>query len=223
MTYLGDATSLGKFPSQPSGGASNILTLDPLANRGGSVLKNRINLIASHMFKQQKEHEEAMRHTDIVFNELLDHLDELVTYFREAFSSRNIPSSRIYAEKDPDRSIGILNILWHSMSFTARGNTKPLALYRHGREPIFTGRILALRGDFQDVSSQLQDQDYPDILQYEIASLYVPADKTSPAVMRIRHLGEKEQFFHQSDAAQMFLLKTIEMICGGGFFHEQDE
>lgn len=190
--------------------------------RSSKAMQSRVGLIASHMMKQYQEHEEALRNTNQLFSELLDDLPGLCDCFRESFAERNIPASRVFAEVDADRSVGIVNILWNAISFTARGNTKPLALFRPGRTPIFTGRIVALHGDFQDVSSELQDQEYPAILQYEIASLYVPADKTSPAVMKIKHLGEEEQFLHQADAPRQFLLKTVEMICGGGYFHEKE-
>src|SRR5690606_10968688 len=105
---------------------------------------------------------------------------------------------------------GILNVLWHSLSFTTRGNTKPLALNRPGRTPLFTGRIVALHGDFLTLSGSLQSPSFADLLQHELASLYVPADPGSPAVMRIRHLNGEEHYFHQVDAARLFLLKTTE-------------
>lgn len=190
--------------------------------RSSKAMKNRVGLISAHMVKQWKEHEDAMANTNRLFNQLLDDLNDVCDCFRQAFTERNIPASRVFCEIDADRSVGILNVLWNALSFTSRGNTKPLALYRPGRSPIFTGRIVALHGDFQDMASDLQDQEYPDILQFEIASLFVPADINAPAVMRVRHLGDQEQFIHQADAPRLFLLKTIEMICGGGGFHEKE-
>jgi hypothetical protein len=194
----------------------------PVEHRASKALRNRVNFITSHLFKQLKDHEEALVNTNRLFDQLLDDLDSVCECFREAFTERNIPSSRVFTEIDADRSVGILNILWNTLSYTARGNTKPLALQRTGRPPLFTGRILALHGDFQDVAMELQDQEYPGMLQYEIASLYVPADTTAPAVMTIKHLGDQEHYLHQADAPRMFLLKTIEMVCAGGYFHERD-
>lgn len=202
--------------------ASSFYQSIPAEPRVNKAMRNRVDLIASHMLKQYKEHEDALNNTNQMFYELLDELEALCDCFREAFTQRNIPSSRVFNEVDADRSVGIVHILWNALSFTTRGNTKPLAMYRPGRSPIFTGRILALNGDFHDVTMDIQDQEYPGILQYEVASLYVPADKTSPAVMTIKHLGDQEHYFHQSDAPKLFLLKTIEMICGGGYYHEKD-
>jgi hypothetical protein len=190
--------------------------------RESKALGNRVGMIAAHMLKQLKEHEQAIQNSNLLFEALLKDLESVCASFREAFAQRDVPGNRIFFEIDADRSVGILNILWHTISFTTRGNTRPLALYRPSREPIFTGRIVALHGDFQDMVLDVEDQTYPNLLQYEIASLFVPADKTAPAVMKVRHLGDEEHYMHQADASMMFLLKTVEMICGGGFFHEKD-
>jgi hypothetical protein len=186
------------------------------------TIRNRVSMIASHMRRQHDEHRLAVSNTNEIFNQLLDSLHVVAESFRDTLNADDIRHGRVFVEVDADRSVGILNILWHAISFTARGNTKPLALFRYGLEPIFTGRIVALRGDFLDAGNEMSDMDFPEILEYEIASLYVPADPTSPAVMKVKHLGDKEHFLNQADAPQLFLLKTIEMICGGGFFHENE-
>jgi hypothetical protein len=190
--------------------------------RSLKALQNRVGMIANHMVSQWESHEQAIKNAEGVFQALLNDLDPLCDSFRDVFSHRSISGNRVFAEVDADRSIGILSILWHSISFTMRGNTKPFALNRVGRPPLFTGRIVALQGDFHDLALELEDPSYPELLEYEIASLYVPADPTAPAVMKVKHLGEEEQFFHQSEAPRLFLLKTIEMICSGGFYHERD-
>ncbi len=188
--------------------------------RGMKLIQKQVDFLASHMQKQLIEHERALTCTNRVFEELLQNMDILAHFFQEAFEARESQAGRVFFSCDADRSLGILNILWHAISFTVRGNTRPMALFRTGREPLFTGRILALSGDFQDPSSPLYNIHYPDILQHEVASLYLPADPTAPAVMKIKHLGAEELYFHQADAARSFLLKTIEIVCGGGFFHE---
>ena len=195
---------------------------DPNAVR---AIQQKVDLLAAHMQKQQKEHEEAMRNTYQVFELLLQDLDNFVECFEVAFKNRSAEfggesEPRIQYQADPDRSVGILRILWHAMSFTTRGNTKPLALNRPGRPPLFTGRIIALNGDFLDSRSNLQTANFHDLLENEIASLYVPADASVLAVMSINHLSGEEFYFHQADAPRRFLLKVVEIICGGGFFHE---
>jgi hypothetical protein len=193
-----------------------------IVRRKNSVTQERVNLIASHMFKQYKEHQQATSNTTQMFYRILNDMREVTDYLRQSFSARGVESSKIFCEIDADRSVGIINILWHSISFTTRGNTKPQALYRENESPLFTGRILALNGDFQDASLDIQDQEYPDILRCEIASLYVPADTTSPAILKIKHIGNKEFKINQIDASKEFLLKVIEIICGGGIYHENE-
>ncbi len=195
------------------------------------AIQQKVDLLAAHMQKQMKEHDAAMANTHRVFEYLLQDLENFVECFEAAFTERALSpgengemdalnAPRIQYQGDPDRSVGILRILWHAMSFTTRGNTKPLALNRPGRPPLFTGRIIALNGDFLDSRSPLQTANFQDLLQHEVASLYVPADPAAPAVMSIKHLAGEEVYFHQADAPRRFLLKVVEIICGGGFFHE---
>ncbi len=195
---------------------------DTLTTERPSAIKERINIVASHMFKQYKEHLQASSNTSRMFKRILEDMDEITEHLQKAFDLRGVSKTQIFSETDADKSVGILNILWHCISFTTRGNTKPQALYREDGEPLFTGRILALNGDFQDAALDIQDQEYPDILQCEIASLYVPADTTAPAIMKVKHLGNKEFQVNQIDAPKQFLLRVIEIICGGGIYHEDD-
>ncbi len=195
---------------------------DTLTTERPSAIKERINIVASHMFKQYKEHLQASSNTSRMFKRILEDMEEITEHLQKAFDLRGVSKTQIFSETDADKSVGILNILWHCISFTTRGNTKPQALYREDGEPLFTGRILALNGDFQDAALDIQDQEYPDILQCEIASLYVPADTTAPAIMKVKHLGNKEFQVNQIDAPKQFLLRVIEIICGGGIYHEDD-
>ncbi len=190
------------------------------------AIQQKVDMLAAHMQKQLQEHEAAMMNTRQVFEGLLYDLESFSACFQQAFESR-LPEQqaelqpRIHVQADPDRSVGILHILWHAISFTTRGNTKPLALNRPGRPPLFTGRIVALNGDFLDARSNLHAAQFSDVLHQEIASLFVPADPAAPAVMQMKHLAGEELYFHQADAPRRFLLKVVEITCGGGFFHEQ--
>jgi len=190
------------------------------------LIQQKVDLLAGHMYSQQKEHEAAMINTYRVFDGLLSDLESYAACFKAAFEERlpevnELTEPQVRSQSDPDRSVGILHVLWHTMSFTTRGNTKPLALNRPGRPPMFTGRIIALQGDFLDAHSPLPRLGVPDLLQHEVASLFVPADPNSPCVMRLKHNNGEELFFHQADAPRRFLLKVVEVVCGGGFYHEQ--
>ena len=190
--------------------------------RSFQLVNKRVGLLAGHMTHQLCQHQQALRNTKLIFNQLLEDLPALCTTFKEAFKGADgVDTGRIFKEIDPDKSVGVLNILWHCLSFTSRGNSKPLALFRPDKDPVFTGRILAIRGDFLDISHTYDTQQFSDLLSFELASLYIPSDPLEPAIMRIPHLGEEEQLLNQGDAARLFLLKTIEMVCGGGFLHEQ--
>ncbi|WP_303672708.1 hypothetical protein [Vampirovibrio chlorellavorus] len=190
------------------------------------AIQQKVDMLAAHMQKQLSEHEAAMRNTHQVFDYLLQDMENFVECFQSAFEARHLEGKeaqlpRIRSQMDPDRSVGILQILWHAISFTTRGNTKPLALNRPGRPPVFTGRIIALNGDFLDTRSNLHAASFSELIHQEIASLYIPADPTAPAVMSMKHLSGEEIYFHQADAPRRFLLKVVEIVCGGGFFHEQ--
>lgn len=211
-----------KKQHQPSGAATNYLQLEEgVKQQNTQLMCKKIDTIATHMTQQLSEHEMAMKSTQQVFNALLDELPKVKGYFKTAFQQQALDEGRIYTEIDPDRSIGILNILWHTITFTTRANTKPLALFRQGNTPLFTGRILAMRGDFQDISYRYETQQFSDLLPFELASLFVPASPYEPAILKIPHMGQEELYVKQEEASDVFLMKCIEMVCGGGFLHEE--
>lgn len=201
--------------------AAALAPLEINTERTAQVIERRIGMLAGHMSHQLTQHQRAMTNSNRLFDELLDDLNTTAETFRTAFNARDVAAEQIYTEVDPDRSVGILRVLWHSISFTTRGNRQPLALFRPGRDPLFTGRILAMRGDFQDITLTWDPQQFHELLPFEISSLYVPADETEPAIMKVPHLGEQEWYFPQEEAARLFLMKTVEMVCSGGFLHEQ--
>lgn len=185
----------------------------------GRGVQNRIDTMASQLFMQYKAHQSAERRTARMFEDLLCHLESVVTGFQHSLSSRDVPKGQISARMDADRSVGILNILWHTVSFAPRNNTKPLALKRSEQEPMFSGRIVAFLGDYTQLCSQNPSQAVGEMIDEELASLYVPSNPVEPAVMRYKDGGE-ELYFHQMDAPQQFLMKVLEAVCAGGYFHE---
>lgn len=212
-----DLEHFTEFPHEP-----RVQQRESLLSRGetmGGGARKRIDFMASHIFYQLKEHEAAQKRTSTMFEQLLCQLEETVVTFQQSFLTREIPAGNVYARIDADRSVGILHLLWHTISFTTRGNTKPMALRRNGRDPLFTGRIVALLGDYQESILIHHSQEHQDLLEDELASLYIPGSPAQPAVMRFRH-SKEELFFHQAEATQQFLLKILESVCGGGYFHE---
>lgn len=187
-----------------------------------AILKERLSLVSSHMAKQLKEYNESTKNTNIVFANMIKVMEEVIEILRNNFEEKGINPNQISFSCDADKSVAILSILWHSISFTMRENIKPQALYRSDNAPLFCGRIIALNGDFQKASLDITDIEYPDILNCEIASLYIPADKRADAIMKIKHVGNIEYKINRTDCAKEFLLKVIEIICGGGFYHEEN-
>src|SRR3712207_5411227 len=113
-----------------------------LETTSGKTVQKKVNYLAVHMQRQMQEHQLAMYNTHQVFEGLLQHLDPLCETFREAFAIRAFNQAQTYQDWpemsrpiynaqsihhqiDPDRSVAILNVLWHAISFTTRGNTKP--------------------------------------------------------------------------------------------------
>lgn len=188
--------------------------------RKSSVISERVNLISSHMYKQFLEYQHAVLNTTDMFYRMMNDVDDVVNTLKQSFSSRGVQSSGIISKVNAEKNVIITNILWHSISFTMKGNTMPKALHRENNAPLFTGRITAFNGDLSNYLFNSQNQEISPIINQEIASLYVPAEKTEPAVMKIKHIGNKEFKINQIDASREFLLKVIEIICGGGIYHE---
>lgn len=187
--------------------------------RKASVIKERVSLISSHMYKQFLDHQNATENTKEMFYNIWKESESVINSLKESFSSRSIPSEHIFAELEAERTAFVMNILWHTITFKMRGNYKPQALQREIDAPLFSGRIIALSGNFNN--KKIQETDYPEILEAEIASLYIPADKNKSCIIKIKHLGNREFPINHTDAPREFILKVIEIICGGGIYHEE--
>jgi len=88
---------------------------------------------------------------------------------------------------------------------------------------MFSGRIMAISGNYNELMEGITSRSdmMAKLLDAEVASLFVPADKTQNSIFKIRHLSNREFFLNSSDAAREFVLKVIETICGGGLYHEE--
>lgn len=188
--------------------------------RKSSIIQERMNLVSTHMYKQYLEYEKSMLNMGEVFSKMKDNLDVIMDYLRQSFSSRGISAQNINYEIDSTKTVIVINILWHQISIVMRYNDFPQALHREG-EPMFASRIIAIKGNYFEIIKKSKENDIDAILEFETASLYIPAEKSQHAIMKIKHLGGKE--FHQSqiDAPRDFLLKVIELTCGGGLFHKE--
>ena len=191
--------------------------------RKSALIQERIGLVSSHMYKQFLDYQHATLNTTEIFAEMIDNLKAIADTLKQSFSSRGITTENIYVEHNKDKSVVIINILWHTISLTTRCNFEPQALFREGATPMFSGRIMAINGNYNELTEGLTSRN--DIMQIlldkEVASLYVPADKTQNSIFKIRHLANREFFLNSSDASREFVLKIVETVCGGGLYHEE--
>lgn len=188
--------------------------------RKSSVIQERVNLVSTHMYKQFLDYQHASLNTNEVFLRMIDDLQAVVETLKQSFSSRGITTQNIYLEVDVQKTVVVINILWHKISFTTRCNFQPQALFRENDAPLFSSRIMAIKGSYYELMKNMKDDEMEILLDNEIASLFVPPDKTQNSIMTIRHLANKEFFLNQMDAPREFVLKVTETVCGGGVYHE---
>ncbi len=205
---------------------NNFDSLDNLELRvqKSSVVQQRAGLVAVYMYKQFIEFHQATLNTNDMFSKILENLSVVLEYLKQSLNIRNVPVQNVTCTIDSTRTLAIVEILWHKISFTCRFNNSPKALPQKNGSPMFCGRIFAINGDFTTIIKE--DDDYEKqmdiLLENEIASLYVPSEKNQGSVMTIRHKDNQELYISQLDAPREFLLKVIEIVCAGGEFHKQN-
>lgn len=191
--------------------------------RKSALIQERVGLVSTHMYKQFLDYQHATLNTNEIFYGMAENLQDVVETLKEAFASRNVTTQNIYLDLDPQKSVIIVNILWHKISFTTRCNFQPQALYRENGQHVFSGRIMAIRGNYYEIMKGVteHDEEMVRLLDNEVASLFVPAETNQNSIMKIKHLANREFYLNQVDAPREFVLKVIETICGGGFYHEE--
>ncbi len=193
------------------------------SSRKSALIQERVGLVSTHMYKQFLDYQHATINTNEIFVKMIEDIQEVVEILKEAFSSRGVTTQNIYMDTDAQKSIVILNILWHKISFTTRCNFQPQVLFRENLNHMFSTRIMAIRGNYNELMSGVMEhkEEMARLLDNEIASLFIPAETTHNAILKIKHLGNRELLLNQIDAPREFVLKVIEAVCGGGFYHEE--
>lgn len=191
--------------------------------RKSSLIQERVSLVATHMYKQFLDYQHATVNTNDIFLRMIDNLQSVSEALKQSFSSRNITTQNIYVETDAQKTVAIINILWHKMSFTTRCNYQPQALYRENGDHMFSGRIMAIKGNYNELMQGVKDhkEEMGRLLENEVASLFIPAEQNQNSVLKIKNFSNKEFYLNQTDAPREFVLKVVEYICGGGFYHEE--
>lgn len=192
-------------------------------SRQASVALERINDVASHMFVQYNEFKNSSVIAEDMFNSIYYNMESLADYFRQTFSARGISVDNIYCKKEPTIKSIVLSVLWQKVGFTMISNDKPLALHRQDGKRMICHRIMATKGDCINIISENPENYNAKLLEAEVASLYVPANKNDTCEMRVRHLSNEIHTINQQFAAREFFLKVIEYTCGGGSLHAEKE
>ncbi len=207
--------------------SSNFESLDnlELQMRKSSVVQERAGLVAVHMYKQYLDYQKLTLNMNDTFSQMIQNMEQVVSYLKQSFNVRNMPTQNITYSVDNNKTVAMINILWHIISFTTYYNVIPKALPRENGDPLFCGRIFAVNGNFYKITEGLnpkdQDAHIQALLDNEIASLYIPPEKTRHAIITIKHKDNQEFYISQVDAGREFLLKVIEIVCAGGDFHIQ--
>ncbi len=192
--------------------------------RKSSFIQERIGLVSTHMYKQFLDYQHATMNTTEVFAEMIENLKAIADTLKQSFVARGIATENsIFVDYDKEKTVVIINILWHTISLTTRCNYEPQALFRENNAPMFSGRIMAINGNYNDVieGAKSRHEIMERLLEKEVASLFVPADKAQNSIFKIKHLSNREFFLNSSDASREFVLKVVETICGGGLYHEE--
>ena len=191
--------------------------------RKSTLIQERIGLVSTHMYKQFLEYQHATMNTSDIFAEMVENLRTIADSLKQSFASRGITAENINVVFDKEKTVVIINILWHTISLTTRCNYEPQALFREGNAPMFSGRIMAINGNYNELidGAKSRHEIMERLLDKEVASLFVPADKSQNSIFKIRHLSNREFFLSSADASREFVLKVIETICGGGLYHEE--
>ena len=155
--------------------------------RKNSLIQERVGLVSTHMYKQFLDYQKATVNTAEVFNETIENLATIIDSLKKSFSSRGVSAQNIYLEVDSAKTIVTINILWHKISLTTRCNYEPQALFIENKTPLFSGRIMAINGNYYEIMNGVDDrkEEMKRLLDNEVASLYIPADKMQNEVFNI--------------------------------------
>ena len=149
------------------------------ATKKDIVIQERVELISSHMYKQFLDYQHSTVNTNDIFSRMIDCLDLVSNNLKQSFSSRGVTTQNIYVESDSLKSVAVINILWHKMSFTTRCNFQPQALFREDGRHIFSNRIMAVSGNYHDIIKDAKDreEEVVKLLENEIALSVASADQ----------------------------------------------
>ena len=187
-----------------------------------SMIKQRVSEVTAYMYKQFCDYQHINENTSEIFANMANVAKELVEQLKQSFASRGVATENIWVKFDTKVPAIIINVFWLQYSFTMRCNFKPQALFREGSTSLYSGRIMAVKGDYfvAVANAKTPDAEMACLLDKELASLYVPANKMENAIIKARY-GSKEIPLNQTDAGREFVLKITESIVTDTMYHEE--
>lgn len=187
-----------------------------------SMIKQRVSEVTAYMYKQFCDYQHINENTSEIFANMANVAKEVVEQLKQSFASRGVATENIWVKFDTKIPAIIINVFWLQYSFTMRCNFKPQALFREGSTSLYSGRIMAVKGDYfvAVANAKTPDAEMACLLDKELASLYVPANKMENAIIKARY-GSKEIPLNQTDAGREFVLKITESIVTDTMYHEE--
>lgn len=187
-----------------------------------SMIKQRVSEVTAYMYKQFCDYQHINENTSEIFANMANVAKEVVEQLKQSFASRGVATENIWVKFDTKVPAIIINVFWLQYSFTMRCNFKPQALFREGSTSLYSGRIMAVKGDYfvAVANAKTPDAEMACLLDKELASLYVPANKMENALIKARY-GSKEIPLNQTDAGREFVLKITESIVTDTMYHEE--
>ena len=193
------------------------------SSRQTSVALERINDVSSHMLSQYMDFKNSSVNANDVMKSIYDNIDSVADYFKQTFAARGISTESIFCQRDDATQSLLMSVLWQKIGFTTILNNKPMALHRQDGRKMICHRILATKGDCIKIVRENPENYVSKLLEAEVASLYIPANKNDSCEMRVRHLSNEIHTLNQQVAAEEIFLKVIEYTCGGGSLHTEKE
>ena len=192
-------------------------------SKNSPIIKERVSLISAHMYKQFCDYQHAKENSSLIFASMAENIKDFTDNLRQSFASRGVATENIWFKIDTQIPAIVINIFWNCYSFTMRCNFKPQALFRDKEAALFSGRIMAIKGNYFDLIKHAtsNDEEMSILLDNEIASLFVPENKMQSAIFKLKHRANKEFPITQVDAGREFVLTVSEAICGGTIYHEE--
>lgn len=192
-------------------------------SRQASVALERINDVSAHMLSQYSDFKNSSENANELFSNIYDNMRSVSDYFKQTFAARGVSVDNIRCEKDEATQSILMTVLWQKVGFTMFLNKRPLALHRQDGKKVICQRILATKGDCIKIIQENPENYTAKLLEAEVASLYIPANKNELCEMRVRHLSNEIHAINQQVAAKEFFLKVVEYTCGGGSLHTEKE